>query len=339
MTGATGFLGGWLVKELLERRAHVVALTRDGAPRSLFAREAMASRVEVVHGSMADRSLLRRVISEYDVQTVFHLAAQASIGVAHTDPLGTLKTNVAGVWNLLEVIRQSHVREVVVASSNKAYGTALTLPYVETDPMNGVFPLDVSKSCADLICRMYAVAYGVPVCITRCANLFGGGDLNFNRVVPGVIRATQRGERFVVRSNGRFTRDFLYVRDAARAHVMVAEAMAANPTLRGNAFNFGLEVRLTVLQLVEQVLGMMRRRDLAPIIQDIATDEVLDQHMSTEKARRLLGWMPEYTLEQGLRETIAWYDTLPDQPHSRRVTALAPPLDDCNMPSGDGTQH
>jgi CDP-glucose 4,6-dehydratase len=230
------------------------------------------------------------------------------------------------------------VREVVVASSNKAYGTALNLPYVETDPLNGVFPLDVSKSCADLICRMYAITYGVPVCTTRCANLFGGGDLNFNRVIPGVIRATQRGERFVVRSNGRFTRDFLYVRDAARAHVMVAEAMAANPTLRGTAFNFGLEVRLTVLQLVEQVLGLMRRPDLAPIVQDIAADEVREQQLSAEKARRLLGWIPEYTLEQGLRETIDWYDNLPDQSRSRRTAPLPPALADLKIPSG-GTQH
>ena len=335
VTGATGFLGGWLVKALLERRAHVIALARDGAPRSLFAREAMASRVEVVSGSVTDRELLRRVISEYDVQTVFHLAAQANGGVAQNDPLGTLNINVAGVWNLLEAVRQSHVREVVVASSNKAYGTAFTLPYAETHPMNGVFPLDVSKSCADLICRMYAVTYGVPVCITRCANLFGGGDLSFNRVIPGVIRSTQRGERFVVRSNGSFTRDFLYVRDAVRAHIMLAEAMAANSSLRGEAFNFGLEMRVSVLQLVEQVLGIMRRRDLAPIIQDLAADEVREQQLSTEKARRILGWTPEYTLEQGLRETIDWYDHVAES-QPRRVSA--PALDEFNIPSGD-TRH
>jgi len=171
VTGATGFLGGWLVKELLERDARVVALVRDGAPRSLFTRERMADRVETVHGTLADQALLRRVMCEYEVTTVFHLGAQALVGVARADPIGTLETNVAGTWNLLEAARHSPVQEVVVASSDKAYGPSPNLPYSESHPMEGRYPYDVSKSCVDLICRMYAETYGLPVCVTRCGNL------------------------------------------------------------------------------------------------------------------------------------------------------------------------
>jgi CDP-glucose 4,6-dehydratase len=307
VTGATGFLGGWLLKELLERDARVVALVRDGAPRSLFTRERMADRVATVHGTLADQALLRRVMCEYEIATVFHVGAQAIVGVARADPIGTLEANVAGTWNLLEAARQSPVQELVVASSDKAYGPSPNLPYSESHPMEGRYPYDVSKSCVDLICRMYAETYGLPVCITRCGNLFGGGDLNFSRTVPGVISATLRGERFVIRSDGHFVRDFIYVRDAVHGYLVLAEAMAADPRLRGEAFNFSLEVHLTVLELVEQVLQLMGRTDLAPIVQSIATDEIRQQYMVATKARRLLGWSPHFTMQQGLRETIAWY--------------------------------
>jgi len=307
VTGATGFLGGWLVKELVERGARVVAIVRDSAPRSLLAREGLLSRIEIVHGSLADRSLLRRVMCEYEISTVFHLAAQALVGVARSDPIGTLETNVEGTWNVLEAARQSPIHAVVAASSDKAYGASRNLPYLETHPMEGAYPYDVSKSCADLICRMYAETYGVPVCITRCANLFGGGDFNFSRTIPGVIRATLRGERFVIRSDGYFVRDFIYVRDAVLAYLLLAERMAAEATLRGEAFNFCLGVGVTVLEVVDRVLTLMARPDLTPIIQNIATDELREQYMVADKARRFLGWAPRFTMDQGLRETIAWY--------------------------------
>ena len=307
VTGATGFLGGWLVKELVERNARVVALVRDGAPRSCFALDGMADRVETVHGSLADHALLRRTLCEYEIATVFHLGAQALVGVARADPLGTLEANVAGTWNLLEAARHSPVQQVVVASSDKAYGPSPNLPYSESHPMEGRYPYDVSKSCVDLICRMYAETYGVPVCVTRCGNLFGGGDRNSRRTVPGVITATLRGERFVIRSDGHYVRDFLYVRDAVHAYLTLAEAMAAGPELRGEAFNFSMEVRYTVLELVELVLQLMGRPDLRPIVQSIATDEIREQYMVANKARRVLGWAPKFTMQQGLQETIAWY--------------------------------
>jgi CDP-glucose 4,6-dehydratase len=307
VTGATGFLGGWLVRELVERQARVIALVRDGAPQSCFARDGMANRVETVHGALADQALLRRTLCEYEISTVFHLGAQAIVGVARADPIGTLEANVAGTWNLLEAARHSPVQEVVVASSDKAYGPSRRLPYSETHPMEGRYPYDVSKSCVDLICRMYAETYGLPVCVTRCGNLFGGGDRNHRRTIPGVIMSTLRGERFVIRSDGHFVRDFLYVRDAVHAYLTLAEAMAAGPELRGEAFNFSMEVRYTVLEIADQVLQLMGRPELRPIVQSIATDEIREQYMVANKARRVLGWSPKFTMQQGLQETIAWY--------------------------------
>ncbi len=306
VTGASGFLGGHLVRELLDRGARVVALIRDGAPWSTLFREGLAHRIATVSGSLHDRSLLRRVLCEYEVETVYHLAAQTLVGVGKTDPVGTLETNVQGTWNLLEAARQAGTRRIVVASSDKAYGASTDLPYRESHPLQGEFPYDVSKSCVDLICRMYARTYGLPVVVTRCGNLFGGGDLNFSRTVPGVIRATLRNEPFVIRSDGRYVRDFLYVKDAVLAYLLLADRMVTD-SLAGEAFNFSLEVHITVLDLAHTVLRMMQRSDLKPIVQNVASSEIREQFMVADKARRLLGWSPAYSLEQGLEETIAWY--------------------------------
>jgi CDP-glucose 4,6-dehydratase len=309
VTGATGFLGGWLVKHLVAEGAEVVALLRDGSPRSMLFREGLLERISAVHGSLADLDLLRRALSEYGVRTVFHLAAQALVGVAKQDPVGTLTANVQGTWNLLEATRQVPVEQVVVASSDKAYGTSDRLPYVEDLPLQGEFPYDVSKSCADLVCRMYARTYGVPVAVTRCGNLFGGGDLNFSRTIPGVIRATLEGERFVIRSDGRFVRDFLYAKDAVLAYTTLAERMAEGPSLTGEAFNFSVETRATVLEIVKAVLVKMGRADLEPVIQNAASSEIREQWLSAEKARRLLGWEAHYGIDRGLDETVAWYES------------------------------
>jgi CDP-glucose 4,6-dehydratase len=307
VTGATGFLGGWLVEHLVGEGAEVVALVRDRSPRSHFVRQGLDRRVNVVAGSLEDAAVLRRTLAEYGVRTVFHLAAQALVGVAKQDPVATLTANVQGTWNLLEAARQVPVGEIVVASSDKAYGASEQLPYVEDQPLRGEFPYDVSKSCADLVCRMYACTYGLPVTVTRCGNLFGGGDMNFSRTIPGAIRATLGGERFVIRSDGRYVRDFLYVKDAVLAYTELAERMAADASLAGEAFNFSVETRLTVLDVVKAVLEKMGRPELEPVIQNAASSEIREQFLSSAKARRRLGWTPRYGFERGLDETIAWY--------------------------------
>jgi CDP-glucose 4,6-dehydratase len=307
VTGATGLLGGWLTSRLLEEGAEVVALVRDGAPRSRAASEGLLDRVATVQGELENFALLRRAMADYSIDTVFHLAAQPLVGVAKVDPLGTLESNVRGSWNLLEAARLCGVRQVIVASSDKAYGDSDQLPYVETHPLQGRYPYDVSKSCTDLIARMYATSFHLPVLIARCANLFGGGDLNFSRVIPGAILATLRGEPFVIRSDGRFVRDFLYLKDAADAYLVAAEALAGDPALRGEAFNFGLGVRATVLEVVEQILDLMDRPDLRPVILGQASNEIREQYLSAQKAAERLGWRPRYSLTQGLQETIPWY--------------------------------
>ncbi|MGH9664197.1 MAG: NAD-dependent epimerase/dehydratase family protein [Bryobacteraceae bacterium] len=307
VTGATGLVGGWLVQELLEQGAQVVALVRDGLPGSFLARQGLSARVITVHGSLDDISTLRRALNEYETDTVFHLAAQTLVGVAKKDPLGTLEANVRGTWNLLEACRQAQVKQVVVASSDKAYGSNEQLPYLETHPLQGRYPYDCSKSCTDLIATMYATTYGLRAGIARCANIFGGGDLNFSRMIPDLIRATLQGERFVIRSDGKFVRDWLYVRDAADAYMRLAENLNRNAALAGEAFNFSLAVKLTVLDIVHKVLALMERPDLEPVIQNMASSEIREQYMVCDKARTVLHWSPRCGLEAGLCETIAWY--------------------------------
>jgi CDP-glucose 4,6-dehydratase len=307
VTGATGLLGSWLVPELARRGAMVVALVRDGSPRSRLVRDGWLSRIVTVHGSLSDDGLLRRAFAEYSIDTVFHLGAQTIVGVAKVDPVGTLEANVRGTWLLLEAARQAGVKQVLVASSDKAYGDSPNLPYREDHPLQGRFPYDVSKSCTDLITTMYARTFKQRAAIVRCGNIFGGGDLNFSRLIPGVILATVRGEPFEIRSDGKFVRDFLYVEDAADAYVSLAERLAADESLAGEAFNFGLELKPTMLDLALKILAMMGRADLKPVVRNIASAEIREQYLDASKARKVLGWSPRYGMDEGLRRTIAWY--------------------------------
>jgi CDP-glucose 4,6-dehydratase len=307
VTGATGLLGGWLVQELVHQGADVIALVRDSVPRSLLEREGLLDRITTVRGSLEEFSQMHRALCEYSVDTVFHLAAQPLVGVAKLDPMATLESNIRGTWHVLEAARLSGARRIIVASSDKAYGPSDHLPYRETDPLCGRFPYDVSKSCADLIAGMYATTFSLPVAVVRCANLFGGGDLNFSRLIPDLIRSTLRGERFVIRSDGKFVRDFLYVQDAVSGYLLLAEQMAGLHSLAGEAFNFSLQLRLNVLEIVQATLHLIGRPDLQPVVENKASSEIREQYMDSEKARRVLGWSPRYSLEAGLRETIAWY--------------------------------
>jgi CDP-glucose 4,6-dehydratase len=307
VTGATGLVGSWLVKQLLEERADVVCLVRDWVPDSELVRSGALSRVRLVRGDVTDRALLVRTLGEYEVDTVFHLAAQTVVGTANRDPASTFESNIRGTWQLLEACRQVGLaRQVVTASSDKAYGEHDCLPYVESSPLRGRFPYDVSKSCADLIAQSFADAFHLPVAVTRCANFFGGGDLNWNRLVPGTIRACLRNRRPVIRSDGRFVRDYLYVEDAAAAYLLVAEQLAARPELKGQAFNFSLEVRLTVLELVQRIVSLVDS-PLSPEVRNEATLEIREQSLDSTKARESLGWRPRFTLDEGLRRTIEWY--------------------------------
>jgi CDP-glucose 4,6-dehydratase len=305
VTGATGFLGGWVVRRLLELDAEVVALVRDGIPQSMFISQGDIGRVRAVFGGVSDFDLLKRAFAEHGVDTVLHLAAQPLVGVAKLDPCGTLEANVKGTWNILEAARQCKVRQVIVASSDKAYGESDRLPYTEEHPLQGKFPYDCSKSCADLIAQMFLATYGMSVSVVRCANLFGGGDLNFSRTIPGAIRATFEGNPFVIRSDGNFVRDFLYIEDAADAYLYLAEAVAGGAPQ--GAYNFSLEVRWTVRDCASAVLRLMGRRDLTPIVQNQASAEIREQYMSCEKARRLLAWAPAHDMLGGIEKSIGWY--------------------------------
>ena len=331
VTGATGLVGGWLVRRLLEEGAAVVALVRDGSPGGMLVRDGLVRQVSVVQGSLQDPDLLRQVLAGYSVQTIFHLAAQPLVHVAKKDPAGTLKINVEGTWNILEAARQTGVGQTVVASSDKAYGAGAKLPTREHHPLAGRFPYDVSKSCADLISTMYAHTYGLPVAILRCANLFGGGDLNFSRTIPGVIRSTLEGRHFHIRSDGKFVRDFLYVKDAVQAYLTAASELARRPELAGEAFNISLSVRLTVLDVVSRVLALMGRADLEPVIENQASAETREQYMACAKARKLLGWRPRYSMDEGLRETIDWYTSYFSAPAAESLTASAGTDDPWNL--------
>ncbi|GIV69765.1 MAG: CDP-glucose 4,6-dehydratase [Caldilinea sp.] len=307
VTGATGLLGGWLVKRLLEAGADVVCLVRDWVPQSELVQARLMERVKVVRGDVREQALLERALGEYEIDTVFHLAAQTIVGVANRNPVATFETNIQGTWSLLEACRRSpQVRQIVAASSDKAYGDQEVLPYTEEAPLQGRHPYDVSKSCADLIAHAYAHTFGLPVVITRCGNFYGGGDLNWNRIVPGTIRSVLRGERPVIRSDGNYVRDYFYVEDGAAAYMLLAERLAENPALRGEAFNFSNELQITVLELVEKILRRMGS-SLTPEIRNEASNEIRHQYLSAEKARRVLGWRPLFTLEEGLDRTIAWY--------------------------------
>lgn len=307
VTGATGLVGSWLVKSLLSVGADVICLVRDWVPGSAFINSQDIQRVKVVRGDVRDQSLLERALGEYEIDTVFHLAAQTIVGIANRNPVSTFETNIQGTWALLEACRRSpSVRQVIIASSDKAYGDQPVLPYGETTPLQGQHPYDVSKSCADLIAHAYAKTYGLPVVITRCGNFFGGGDLNWNRVIPGTIRSVFREQHPVIRSDGTFIRDYFYVEDGAAAYMLLAEKLARTPELKGEAFNFSNELQVPVLDLVNMVLKLMGS-SLQPDVQNTAVGEIQHQYLSAEKARRLLGWSPLYSLEEGLDLTIAWY--------------------------------
>jgi CDP-glucose 4,6-dehydratase len=307
VTGGAGLVGSWLVRRLVEAGADVVCLLRDWVPQSELMHNGQLDQVKVVRGDVRDQALLERILGEYEVDTIIHLAAQTTVPVANRNPVSTFETNIGGTWALLEACRRSPlVIQVVVASSDKAYGDQKSLPYDEAMPLQGNHPYDVSKSCADLIAQTYANTYNLPTVISRCGNFYGGGDLNWNRIVPGTIRSILRGRNPVIRSDGQYVRDYFYVQDGAAAYMLLAEKLAESRELSGQAFNFSNETQVTVLELAEKILVQMDS-NLDLDICNEATNEIRHQYLSAEKARRMLNWKPLFTLDEGLQHTIAWY--------------------------------
>ncbi len=308
VSGATGLLGHRLVAALLGHGAHVVALVRDWNPQRTLISSREIARTTVVSGRVEQPGLVERAITQHEIDTVFHLGAQTLVGTALRDPVGTFEANIRGTYLLLDACRRQrdHVARIVVASSDKAYGTVAQLPYVEETPLAGRHPYDVSKSCTDLLAQAYAETYGLPVAVARCGNLYGPGDLNWSRLVPGTIRSLLAGERPVLRSDGTYRRDYVFVEDAVSAYLTLAER-AADPQVRGRGFNFGPGRSHTVIEVVDSLRRLLRAEALAPIILATAAAEIRDQHLSIESARAVLGWESRHTLDDGLARTIPWY--------------------------------
>jgi CDP-glucose 4,6-dehydratase len=308
VTGASGIVGSWLVKRLVREGAYVVALIHDWDPQTELIRSGDIAKVHVVNGALEEYATIERAINEHEVDTVFHLAAQPIVSTALRNPLPTFETNIRGSYHLLEACRvhRGLVKQVVIASSDKAYGDAETLPYTEDMPLHGRHPYDVSKSCTDLIALSYAHTYRLPIAVARCGNIYGGGDLNWSRIVPGTIRSILQGERPILRSNGLFTRDYIFVDDVVDAYLATADGLGREE-IYGQAFNFSPESRVTVIEITRLLLKLMDRPDLEPVILDQVTAEIKDQYLDASKARRMLTWTPRFTLEQGLAETIRWY--------------------------------
>ena len=312
ITGVTGLLGSHLTKYLLGKGAEIVALVRDHTPNSLFFSEDskwnLKNKVNIVYGEVEDFRLLERTLNEYEIDSVFHLAAQAIVGTANRSPLMTFKTNIEGTWNILEAVRlhQKQIERVVVASSDKAYGNLKGQAYDESFPLQGEHPYDVSKSCADLIAQSFAKSYHLPIAITRCGNFFGPGDLNLNRLIPGTIVSVLENKPPTIRSDGNFVRDYIFVEDGAHAYTLLAE-WVSELNLQGEAFNFSYGLKLTVAEVVEKILNCMGKPELKPIILNQATNEIPIQSLDSTKAKKILHWKPLYGFEDGLKETIGWY--------------------------------
>ena len=315
VTGATGVLGLNLVNRLIAMDAEVVAFVRDWVPRSRLLGTWLldSGDVTIVRGELEDYYAISRALAEYETECIFHLGAQTIVNVGNHSPVTTFRANIEGTWNLLEAARvlntySGEIQCVCVASSDKAYGSSQTLPYTEDMPLKGEHPYDVSKSCTDLIAQSYASTYGLPACIARMGNIYGPGDINFNRIIPGTIKSLVEGKRPVIRSDGKPIREYFFVDDAVNAYLVMAESMGKKK-IAGEAFNFSSGEKLAVYELVKKIIACFGS-DTEPEILNTGRNEIIDQYLSIEKARTVLGWSPEYSVDAGLKRTIPWYQEL-----------------------------
>jgi len=309
VTGHEGFLGSWLSRALLENGAKVVGLDKvANRPHSIL--KDLRKDIICIKGDVSDLKLVKKIIDKYKPRIIFHLAAEAIVGEANKNPIRTFKSNIEGTWNILEAARdKKFIKALVIASSDKAYGAHKELPYKEDAALKGNHPYDASKSCADLLCLAYYNTYDVPVCVTRCGNIYGPGDYHFSRIIPDVIRSAIKNEIFLIRSDGKFTRDYIYVDDIVTGYVKLAEVMVKKK-LSGEAFNFSNEKPISVLEIVKIIYNLTNKKPKYRIL-NVAKYEIRDQYLSAEKAKRNLGWRPRYNLREGLINTIKWYkDTL-----------------------------
>jgi CDP-glucose 4,6-dehydratase len=310
VTGATGLVGSWLVRDLLEKGARVTALVLDNDPSSQLIRSGDYNLISIINGDLRYYKDVSRAIFINECTDIFHLGAQTIVGTALQDPISTFESNIQGTWNVLEAARQSNgvIKSVVVASSDKAYGSSDQLPYLENFPLHGDGPYDVSKSCTDLIAQSYGSTYGVPVTIARCGNIYGGGDLNWSRIVPGTIRDLLSNNRPILRSDGTFVRDYVHVDDVVSAYLRLSE-VSQTKNLNGEAFNFSRDEPLSVLDLYREISMTVRGKYVEPDIQNIANSEIKDQHLNSDKAHSVLAWNSSITLQSGLEKTFEWYKT------------------------------
>ena len=308
VTGASGLIGSHLVAELLSRSVNVVALVRNWNTQRTLIKESMVKNITVATGSLEDIACLERAIVDHAIDTVIHLGAQSLVGSAQRNPLAAFETNIRGTYNLLEACRrhEKQIRAVVVSSSDKAYGKGVELPYKEDHPLVGRNPYDVSKSCTDLLSSSYHHSFGLPVTIARCGNVFGGGDLNWSRIVPGTIRAYLHSESPVIRSDGTLIRDYFYVEDAVQAFLLLAESIE-NPEVPGNAFNFSAETKMSVLDIVMLLQTIMKVPEIEPEVLGSNKGEIIEQILDSQRAKTILGWKPKFAIDAALSHTVDWY--------------------------------
>jgi len=307
VTGADGFIASWIAKELVDRQAHVITIVRDiKKPRISLDLLGIRDKMTVIQGDILDYALVQRVFNEYSVDTCFHLAAQAIVGVANASPISTFESNVKGTWTVLEAARNSEkVERVVVASTDKAYGDQKKLPYTEDMPLLGIYPYDASKVCTDVLSRSFAKTYGLPIAVTRCANVYGGADLHMNRIVPGTICSVLKGETPIIRSDGTPERDYIYIKDVVNGYLVLAENLDRKE-VRGEAFNFGTGKPISVLELFNKIIKACGK-NVKPKILNEAKNEIQSQYLSAEKAKKVLGWSAKINMDEGLKETVQWY--------------------------------